>query len=150
MTRDDFSFHFVVYGRPCSQKNSKGAVIHKAQPGKPAQRCPACGSRIVATVINSKRAVQWRRLALEQLTAQWKYEAIPKSIPINAAIVSYLPTARLIDADNLYAGPGDALQEAGILEDDCSIVSHDGSRRRIDRKKPRVEITLTPAREDDA
>ena len=145
MTRDDFEFSFVVHGPPCSKKRGKGALLHPFRgKGKP-QYCPICKRKLLAVVINSSTAERWQRKAVAELESQWKFEPIPKTIPINARIVSYLPTARLIDADNLYAGPGDALQEAGILEDDCSIVSHDGSRRLIDRKNPRAEITLTPA-----
>ena len=91
----------------------------------------------------SPRAAAWMKTAILQLESQWRYVAIPKRFELNAMIVSYLPTRALTDADNLLGGPGDALETAGILEDDSCICSHDGSRRRYDPKRPRVEITLT-------
>jgi hypothetical protein len=103
-------------------------------------------------------AKQWARAAVAQLRLQWSEvfaAPIPKTIPLNAAIVSYLPTRRLTDASNLYQGPEDVMQacgprckpkckmHAGVIEDDSAIESHDGSARRYDKTQPRVEIVLT-------
>lgn len=46
---------------------------------------------------------------------------------------------------NLLEATCDILVQYGILADDNSqiVVSHDGSRVRLDRMNPRVEITIT-------
>jgi Holliday junction resolvase RusA-like endonuclease len=100
-------------------------------------------------VLPSEKAVKWMDSAVKQLREQWDRPPIAKNCELNAAIVSYLPNRRLIDADNLYGGPGDALQRAGILGDDCCIRTHDGSDRRYDKHNPRVVITLTPCERVD-
>lgn len=104
-------------------------------------------------------AKHWAKAAAAQLRRQWESvfrEPLPKHVELNAAIVSYLPERRLIDASNLYQGPEDVLQvhqpkckprcklHASILEDDSAIRTHCGSDRLLDRRHPRVEITLTP------
>jgi Holliday junction resolvase RusA-like endonuclease len=85
----------------------------------------------------------WLKSAVEQLRWQWADAPIPKTMHVSAKIVSYLGTKRMIDASNLYQGPEDAMQLAGVLEDDVCIEDHDGSSRRYDKLNPRVEITLT-------
>jgi Holliday junction resolvase RusA-like endonuclease len=133
---DLFPIRFTILGPPCSYKNSKRVVT------KP-----------FIKALPSEKAEAWMESAVFQLRGQWRYKPIPKTMPINAAIVSYLPHERFnddgephgwtIDLDNTLGGPGDAMQSAGILEDDVCIESYDGSRRRYDPKRPRVEITLT-------
>jgi Holliday junction resolvase RusA-like endonuclease len=133
-----FPLRFVILGEPCVWKNSRRIVTKPFPKSLP-----------------SKKAEAWMESAVPQLARQWRYVAIPKTVRLNAAIVSYLKTPRLNDSgeihgwlpdqDNLLGGPGDALQAAGILEDDVCIESHDGSRRRYDKERPRVEITLTLA-----
>jgi hypothetical protein len=105
------------------------------------------------------QAKNWAKAAATQLRGQWSAvfrEPLPKRVRLNAAIVSYLRDARLIDASNLYQGPEDVMQacrpkckrgcmvHAGVMDDDSQIESHDRSRRLIDRENSRVEITLTP------
>ena len=112
----------------------------------------------------TQKAKKWAEAAAAQVKSQWGADGpIPKDVQINASIVTYLPSARLIDMSNLYQGPEDILQScrvvapgkkggcksgckrhSGVIVDDCQICSHDGSRRYIDRVHPRVEITLTP------
>jgi hypothetical protein len=118
------------------------------------------------TIGLSPQAKKWAKKACEQIGLQWSMvfkEPIPKEILLNAAIVSYLPSARLIDASNLYQGPEDIMsshnalcqkrkdgkpktceKHAGVYVDDSQIVTHNGSDRLIDSTYPRVEITLTP------
>lgn len=48
------------------------------------------------------------------------------------------------DACGYYQGLADALEKWGVLSDDRFLVDWDGSRLLLDRKNPRVEITLTP------
>lgn len=120
----------VIYGQPVSWKRGREIAVN-----------PLTGSRFVRP---GDPQARWMEDAILQLRSQWRgQKAIPKHERLNAAIVSYLGSRRLIDASNLYQGPEDALQYAGILEDDCCIRSHDGSDRRYDPEDPRVEITLT-------
>ncbi len=105
-------------------------------------------------------AKHWAKAAAGRLSEQWRHVgwAIPKHVEINAAIVSYCPTRRLVDSSNLYQGPEDVLQahqpkckprcnrHALVLEDDSSIRTHWGSDRLYDPHRPRVEITLIPYR----
>ena len=48
------------------------------------------------------------------------------------------------DLDNYLTCIGDALQKAGVLANDKQIEGWDGSRKLIDRARPRVELHLTP------
>lgn len=118
---------FTVQGRPQVKKNRK--QITKS-----------------GRLVSSKEYQQWEKDAVTQLQFQWNRKpAIDRlgRIWLNAAIISYLGARQRPDADNLYAGPLDALQLAGILDNDYCIVSHDGSRRLRDKDNPRVEISLT-------
>lgn len=54
-----------------------------------------------------------------------------------------LRSKKLPDQSNLYQGPEDALQAAGIIKDDGQIMSHDGSRR-LPGDSNILEITIYP------
>ena len=49
------------------------------------------------------------------------------------------------DAVGYQQGLADALEKWNILSNDKYLVSWDGTRLLLDRAKPRVEVTLTPA-----
>jgi Holliday junction resolvase RusA-like endonuclease len=59
--------------------------------------------------------------------------------------VYYMATKRKVDLVNLIEATCDILVDAGVLADDDSkiVVSHDGSRVKLDRDNPRAEITIT-------
>lgn len=69
--------------------------------------------------------------------------------PINVETVYYMKTRRKVDLVNLQEATLDILSEAKIIADDnCRIVvSMDGSHVRYDKEDPRVEITITDAKE---
>ena len=123
---DIFPVTFTVDGAPCSYKNSKVAI--------------RLGKR--SSIVPSKKSKAWMDSAIPQLEAQWVYTPIPKSVPLHVTVLCYMPTRLKTDLDNLLGGPGDALQRAGIIEDDSAIESWDGSRRLHDPERPRVEITI--------
>lgn len=50
------------------------------------------------------------------------------------------------DEKNLEQALADALQKATLVENDQQFESWDGSRRHIDKKRPRVEIVIRPLR----
>lgn len=79
-------------------------------------------------------------------TAGW---FIPKegiSAPVNVKCLYFMETMRRVDLVNLLEATCDILVKYGCLKDDDSkiVASHDGSRVLLDRKNPRVEITITP------
>lgn len=103
-------------------------------------------------IVASPQSKRYQASASAQLREQWRQvfaAPIPLNVPVNARIVAYLPTRRRVDLSNVYQGPEDALQHAGVLYDDWQIAGHDGSRRRYDKAAPRVEITLTRAEDGD-
>lgn len=121
--------YFVIFGKPVSKKNGKKII--RTRSGRP-------------MIISNSDVLAWERDAVRQLKRQWMHDhPIPKGILLNARIVSYCAKRQRSDASNLYEAPQDALQEAGILENDYWIVSHNGSKRLVDDENPRVEITLT-------
>lgn len=69
----------------------------------------------------------------------------------NVKTVFYMPTRRRVDLSNLIEAAHDVMVKHGVLEDDNSkiIVSVDGSRVRYDKERPRTEIIITEAEEDD-
>lgn len=126
------AYRFEVLGPPRTAKNSKeiGVVRNK---GKEGYR---------HILIDSKAAKRWRRFADPQLAAQWAGQQ-PLTGNLACVITSYCGKGTLPDADNLLAGPFDALQEAGIVGND-SIFDTAISIRRQDRDNPRSEILIMP------
>lgn len=61
------------------------------------------------------------------------------------SIRAYLPDARRRDCDNLTKAPLDALAHAGVYLDDSQIVRLTIEKAGIDRKAPRLEITVEAA-----
>lgn len=66
---------------------------------------------------------------------------IPKTVKLNCRAL-FFRDANAGDAVGYYQGLADVLQEAGILQDDVSIVSWDGTRLTKDANDPRVELVL--------
>lgn len=159
---EDFEFRLAVPGAPFVQKNSRTPRIFPegSKPGakRGSYSCPYCKRRFHVILDATTAYKQWRKSAVEYLRDFW-FARVKTGLPIwrdknakrrfevNAAIVTYQKDRRIADADNLYAGPQDAMTEAGIFEDDVIVRTHDGSDRRYNKADPRVEITLTPWRE---
>ena len=68
-------------------------------------------------------------------------------IPWNCAALIYRDANRG-DAVGYQQAIADLLEKAGVLSNDKWIVTWDGTRMRKDAKRPRIEVTLTPAPED--
>lgn len=141
----DFELRLVVRGPPFSFKRAKQVVTVNGH----------------ASIGLTTKAKHYMRDAVDQLKRQWCdvfREPIPRDVELNAAIRSYLPTRRTIDASNLYQGVEDAMQACGpkckpgckmhaaVVTDDVQIRTHDGSDRLYDKHNPRVEIVLSPYR----
>jgi Holliday junction resolvase RusA-like endonuclease len=122
------TYKIVILGAPPSKKNSK------VWTGK--------------YLVSNSKYQKWEKHAILQAKTQWKGAPLDTWLRMTAAF--YLPTARKSDLSNLYEAPQDMLEKAGILTNDNLIVSHDGSRRYIDRDNPRMEIHLTECDEWDS
>lgn len=49
---------------------------------------------------------------------------------------------KIMDLSNLYQGPEDALQKAGVIKDDSLIESHDGSCRVYGSDRKYIEVAI--------
>lgn len=76
---------------------------------------------------------------------------MPIDYPVNIKCIFYRSTARVFDASNGISAIDDILVKYGILADDrfTIVAGHDGTRVRIDKRSPRVEITITRMKETD-
>ncbi len=72
----------------------------------------------------------------------WK-EKFPLDFPLHIRFMFYRSDKRKVDLSNLYEFACDALQSAGVIANDCLIESHDGSRKRYDKGRPRTEIYIS-------
>lgn len=142
---------FTVLGAPIVKKNN--------------QRVAARGK--FATKYNTPAYKEWEQSAFEQLAIQKLKHRITEPISgrVNLRCYFYIPVARRVDLSALYEGIQDVLaskdkfdkrgrlKRAGlyILEDDSwkFVAGHDGSRVRVDRERPRMEILITPMEDDD-
>ena len=125
-------FQAVVRGTPITKKNSM--EIRKRKDGTP----------------YISQSGQHHRYA-DDFKSQLLYAGPPISVLCNVREIYYMPDRRKVDQLNLQAATDDLLVECGVLEDDNSRIvgGHDGSRVRIDRKDPRVEITITKMEEEN-
>ena len=129
-THEGISFElpqrFVIYGNPTSWKNSKSARVVRG----------------VARVTTNDRARKWMKRAVRDLISQRTGGTVPKGVELHIIVKSFCKTRSWIDLDNLFGGPFDALQKAGVISDDRYVACVDGSRRTLHAKTPRVEITV--------
>lgn len=133
---DYLPIHLVIEGAPVSQKNQQQIVVRKKKGGG---HYPA--------VSMSKRAKEWHKRA-EALLAIWKWSnsfvPLPIERPVNVRVEVFVPDLRTRDLANFLHAPVDALVRNGVLSDDDwrIVAAHDGSRMVLDRRRPRVEITI--------
>lgn len=115
----------VLKGAPRTKKNSQ--QIFRSRSGKP-------------FVAPSKEFLIYQEKCLWQIKTPQK----PISEAVNVKCVYYMPNRRRVDLVNLIEATCDILVKAGVLADDCAaiVASHDGSRVRLDRENPRVEIEI--------
>lgn len=127
----DLNRRFVLRITPRTKKNSQ--EIRRRRDG-------------TAFVSPSSAYQRWEQTVAEVL-AILNRGTKPITEPVNLREVIYMPTARRVDQTNLMEAVDDALVKAGVIADDCTkiVAGHEGSCVRIDRKDPRIEITITPA-----
>lgn len=119
---------FTILGPPATKKNSPRIFKRRG------------GQRFVAP---SAASMSWTATAIVQLMSQLRLRGgrtINRPVSVRALIYR---VRRSGDLDNFLSATGDALQRAGVIKNDSQIESWDGSRKLIDRKNPRVELTLT-------
>lgn len=69
----------------------------------------------------------------------------PIDVPVNVMCIFYRENDRRCDLTNLLEAIDDILVKYGVIKDDNFkiLVSHDGSRVRVDKSNPRTEIFIT-------
>jgi Holliday junction resolvase RusA-like endonuclease len=127
------SYRFTVPGPPRTKKTSQ--VIARTTTGRP-------------FILPSRLTSTWAQGAKTILRRQWG----PQPAISGPVIVSYdvYRKADRGDLGGFEAAIDDALQAAGILENDRLIVSRAHSAKHIDRANPRVEITIWTVSNEEA
>ncbi|MDD3926365.1 MAG: RusA family crossover junction endodeoxyribonuclease [bacterium] len=137
----------ILTGRPTTKKNSSRAIAmygNKAVASLPPNMMIRAGG-VRQIVLPSKAYETYENSCLAQLNVSGRmFVGWPKTARLNLRAVYYMPDKRSKpDLVGLLQATQDILQKAGIVEDDVSFVSLDGSRiAGIDRNLPRVEIEI--------
>lgn len=126
-----FCYHFTIFGNPAIKKNSR-TVVRNSRTG-----------RMFPIKSRKLEIAEWDAY-VDLMNNKHASMKLPIRTPVNVCFTFYRGTRHRVDLSNLYGLPEDALQKAGVLENDSLIESHDGSRKRYDPKNPRTEITITP------
>lgn len=127
-------YQAVLPLEPRSKKNSQRIIYNKS-----------LGRSII---IQSDEYKRFEKDCGKLLTRKPK---TPIDFPVNCQYIMYRSTERVFDGLNGSAALDDILVKYGILKDDNFhiVAGHDGTRVRVDRKNPRVEITITKIGEDE-
>ena len=127
-------YQAVLPLEPRSKKNSQRIIYNKS-----------LGRSII---IQSDEYKRFEKDCGKLLTRKPK---TPIDFPVNCQYIMYRSTERVFDGLNGSAALDDILVKYGILKDDNFhiVVGHDGTTVRVDRKNPRVEITITKIGEDE-
>lgn len=115
----------VVVGSPAIKKNRNRVIRVKGRP----------------FIIPSKKAVDWEKDAVSQLKAQWR-DKPPIEGPLSATLHIHLSSRQNGDMFNYDQAPLDALQEAGVIQNDRQFQE---GHLFLHKKSgnPRVEITVS-------
>lgn len=116
---------YVIKGPPRTKKNHQR--IAKRKDGVP-------------FILQAKTATAWAKSAVWQLQAQHTGQP-PFRDPVNLSARVYRDRATG-DLVNYLQAISDALEAAGVVENDRLIVSFDGCRLLKDAERPRVELEL--------
>ena len=127
---------FVILGNPVIKKNSRPIHVNRTT-GRP-------------FIGKSEKLSSAETDALAQFQIQKMQfsEEFPIKYRLHVRFMFYRNNHAHVDLSNLYEFPQDCLQEAGIIENDTLIESHDGSRKRYDKKNPRTEIYISLFEDD--
>lgn len=117
---------FVISGAPRTKKTHQQIVRVKGRP----------------IVIPDKVTAKWQSDAVSQLQAQAD-SPFALGCPVSVRAVFYRDKAKG-DLVNYMQALADALEKAGVVENDRQILSWDGSRLAKDADNPRIELDVTP------
>ena len=122
----------TILGPPRTKKNHQRIIRVKGRP----------------VIMQAKTAEGWEKSATLQLMGQRSKLGFPAGpgMPVSLRALVYRDR-RVGDLGNYLAAVCDALERAGVVENDRLIQSFDGSRLLVDRKNPRVELEITPFEE---
>jgi Holliday junction resolvase RusA-like endonuclease len=81
----------------------------------------------------------WARSAMAQLQG-WRRSPLADGVAVKAFIYRERKTGDLI---NYLQALADALERAGVVQNDRQIMSWDGSRLDKDARRPRIEVDIT-------
>ncbi len=127
----------TIIGSPRTKKNSQRIVQVKGRP----------------VIIQSKNAVGWEASAVAQMKSATRRDTqgmwLPAEGPVSLRALVYRDR-KVGDLGNYLAAVCDALERAGVVENDRLIQSFDGSRLLVDKKNPRVEIEIEPFEERES
>ena len=128
------SFSLTISGQVPSKKNNKRILKNSRT-----------GNRFIA---NSKRFNDWYEMVVKEMTLvskSRKFRNTKPTNPLEVTMVFYNKDNVRHDLDNMASSILDLLVDTGYLEDDCCrivnrlIINFGG----LDRKNPRVEVTIT-------
>lgn len=127
------TYHYTIPTAPVSKKNSQRIVTNRIT-GKP-------------FIIQSQQYEDYENTASYFLRPKPQK---PIDYPVTVRCIFYMPTRRRVDKSNLEAAIHDILTKYDIIEDDNRdiVASTDGSRVYYDKKNPRVEIEISPLKEE--
>ena len=100
-------------------------------------------NRKTGRTFTTKRYRDAKETAETLLRAQDRFQS-DRTDPVKVEVRVYFPDARRRDVGNLRKCLTDAMQNAGIVADDCLIHDERWIRAGIDRTRPRAEITVAP------
>jgi len=133
-------FSFIIDGQPMSKK--RNWTIGRNRSG------------IMPRIVLTTKYKQWEKGVVDQLWVQrMQYQASmtgpwePITEPVEVTFIFYIKRKGKYDLSNLYQGIEDALVKAQILEDDCLIMSHDGSRKHVGDTADQILIRISPFKE---
>lgn len=134
---DDYVIELVIRGRPVSSKNARHPALNRKT-----------GKMFIA---KDAAVAAWMNGAIMQLKLQWRgAQPIPRDARLRAIVIGYESTRQHLDLDNSIQGALDALQLAGVIENDKSIrpLLCD-LRKAASEDEVRIEILLVTDRLGD-
>lgn len=131
----------VIPGPPRTKKTSNQIITRVDALGRNRPR-----------VIPSQAFLTWQDAAMWTLRSHQARGTWPLSGPLSIRAYFYLDVnditaASAGDPTGYYQALADCLEKAGVVQNDFQIRNWDGSRVWLDRRHPRVELTITAARE---
>ena len=121
----------TILGAPVTKKNHQ-RIARNRKTGTP-------------FILQSKQAVSWEKAAVWQLANQWRgRKPISSAAWVRATFYRERATG---DLCNFMGALADALERAGVVENDRLITCWDSTRLDKDADRPRVELEIFEMRE---